>query len=77
MSVTPWDSLNPETSPFVGLFSLVGLVFAASLVNLVVMTSAASSCNSGVYSTSRMMYAMALRSDAPRVFVTFPGVQCP
>lgn len=68
MSVTPWDSLNPETSPFVGLFSLVGLVFAASLVNLVVMTSAASSCNSGVYSTSRMMYAMALRSDAPRVF---------
>lgn len=68
MSVTPWDSLDPESSPFVGLFSLVGLVFAASLVNLVVMTSAASSCNSGVYSTSRMMYAMALRSDAPKIF---------
>lgn len=68
MMVTPWNKLDPETSPFVYLFSLVGLAVAASLVNFVVLSSAASSCNSGVYSTSRMIYALSLRKDAPAVF---------
>lgn len=68
MMVTPWDKLDPESSPFVGLFSLVGLPIAASVVNLVVLTSAASSCNSGIYSTSRMIYGLALRGDAPKPF---------
>ena len=42
-------------SPFVGMFSLAGIGVAASLVNFVVLTSAASSANSGIFSTSRMV----------------------
>ena len=42
MSVTPWSSVVPEKSPFVELFVLVGLPAAASVINFVVLTSAAS-----------------------------------
>ena len=56
MSVTPWSSVVPSKSPFVELFVLVGLPAAASLINFVVLTSAASSANSGVFSTSRMLF---------------------
>lgn len=68
MMVTPWDMVDPEMSPFVKMFSLVGFVAAASLVNAIVLTSAASSCNSGVYSTSRMLFSLARNSAAPDVF---------
>ncbi len=67
MSVTPWSSVVPEKSPFVELFVLVGLPAAASVINFVVLTSAASSANSGVFSTSRMLFGLA-RSVAPKAF---------
>ncbi|OKL47156.1 hypothetical protein BSR29_05180 [Boudabousia liubingyangii] len=67
MCVTPWNAIDPETSPFVGMFALAGLGFAASVVNLVVLTSAASSANSGIYSTARMLYGLATAGQAPKV----------
>ena len=48
MMVTPWDQVSPERSPFVTMFSLTGLGAAATIVNLVVLSSAASSANSGI-----------------------------
>ncbi len=59
MSVTPWDQIVPEQSPFVSMFWLAGIPIAAGLVNFVVLTSAASSANSGIFSTSRMIYGLA------------------
>jgi len=68
ISVTPWQSISAERSPFVAMFSLAGLGIAASLINFVVLTSASSSANSGIYSTSRMVYGLAQQGDAPAVF---------
>lgn len=68
MSVTPWNSVVPDKSPFVELFVLVGLPAAASVINFVVLTSAASSANSGVFSTSRMLFGLAQEGDAPKSF---------
>lgn len=68
MSVTPWTFISPNKSPFVELFTLIGLPAAASLINFVVLTSAASSANSGIYSTSRMLFGLAKKSDAPSIF---------
>ena len=68
MAVTPWRDVVPSKSPFVELFVLAGLPAAASVINFVVLTSAASSANSGVFSTSRMLYGLALKGDAPRSF---------
>ena len=68
MAVTPWRDVVPGKSPFVELFVLAGLPAAASIINFVVLTSAASSANSGVFSTSRMLYGLAQEGDAPKAF---------
>ncbi|MFP3515067.1 D-serine/D-alanine/glycine transporter [Pseudomonas sp. SIMBA_077] len=68
LAVTPWRDVVPDKSPFVELFMLAGLPAAAAIINFVVLTSAASSANSGVFSTSRMLFGLALDGDAPGTF---------
>ncbi|MGH8439372.1 MAG: D-serine/D-alanine/glycine transporter [Pseudomonas sp.] len=68
MAVTPWRDVVANKSPFVELFVLAGLPAAAGIINFVVLTSAASSANSGVFSTSRMLYGLAVDGDAPGKF---------
>jgi len=68
MMVTPWRLVEPGKSPFVELFVLAGIPAAASLINFVVLTSATSSANSGVFSTSRMLYGLARENHAPGLF---------
>jgi D-serine/D-alanine/glycine transporter len=68
MSVTPWTEFSAGHSPFIGMFSLAGLGMAATVVNLVVLMSAMSSANSGIYSTSRCVFGLAQDGDAPKVF---------
>lgn len=65
MSVVPWDKLNPADSPYVKLFGLIGIPFAAGIINFVVLTAAASSCNSGIFANSRTMYGLAGRKQGP------------
>ncbi len=56
LCINPWNQLNADTSPFVKTFSLVGIPVAAGIINFVVLTSAASASNSGLFSTSRIMF---------------------
>lgn len=67
MSVTPWDQIDPKVSPFVNLFSQAGIAAAAIIMNLVVLSSVMSSMNSGVFSTSRMLFGLAKDHQAPNV----------
>ena len=66
MSVQPWDLIDPDKSPFVEMFGFIGIGIAFHVVNFVVLTSAASSANSGVFSTSRIMFGLAREDNAPR-----------
>lgn len=68
MTVTPWDQISPNKSPFVNMFTLLGIGAAASIINFVVMTSALSSANSGMYSTGRMLYGLSRHGVAPASF---------
>jgi D-serine/D-alanine/glycine transporter len=68
LAVVPWRRFSSGESPFVTMFSLAGLAAAASIVNFVVITSAASSANSGVFSTGRMLFGLADEGSAPSVF---------
>ncbi|MFJ4210883.1 amino acid permease [Paenarthrobacter sp. NPDC089675] len=65
MSVTPWNQIRPDVSPFVTTFLYAGLGLAAIIINLVVITSSASSANSGLYSNARMLFNMAHDGHAP------------
>lgn len=58
MSITPWNEISPDKSPFVEVFKLVGIIMAFHIINFVVITSASSSCNSGIFSNSRMLYGL-------------------
>lgn len=58
MSVTPWDKIDPNESPFFKFFGLIGIGFATSLINFVVIISAFFSCNSGIFSNSRMLFGL-------------------
>ncbi|GAA3468144.1 amino acid permease [Nonomuraea roseola] len=64
--VLPWTFYSAGTSPFVTVFDKLGVPWAADAMNLVVITAATSSCNSGLYSTGRILRAMALKGEAPR-----------
>lgn len=68
IAVTSWPHVSAETSPFVTLFDKAGLPAAAALINFVALTSAISSANSGVYSSTRMLYGLSLEKHAHRQF---------
>lgn len=77
MSIYPWTSISPDKSPFVQVFAAVGIAAAASIVNFVVLTSAASACNSGIFSTSRMVYSLAKENNAPESMKKLTSNQVP
>ncbi|MHA6194324.1 amino acid permease [Pseudomonas wadenswilerensis] len=68
ISVVSWAEVPANRSPFVELFLLAGFPAAAGMINFVVLTSAASSANSGVYSACRMLFGLAERHNAPAIF---------
>lgn len=77
MSIYPWTSISPEKSPFVQVFAAVGIAAAASIINFVVLTSAASACNSGIFSTSRMLFSLAKEDNAPASMKKLTSNQVP
>lgn len=62
----PWTAYQAGESPFVTFFNALGVPYADSVMNFIVLTAALSSLNSGVYSTSRVLRALALGGSAPR-----------
>jgi D-serine/D-alanine/glycine transporter len=77
MSIYPWNAINPAKSPFVQVFVAVGIAAAAGIVNFVVLTSAASACNSAIFSTSRMVYTLAKDKNAPVPFAKLTSRKIP
>jgi amino acid transporter, AAT family len=77
MALVPWTDLSPDTSPFVFVFDKMHIPAAASIINLVVITAATSSCNSGIFSTGRMLYSLAQRGQAPAPFARLSAQYVP
>jgi AAT family amino acid transporter/D-serine/D-alanine/glycine transporter len=66
LMLIPWDQVSLETSPFVLAWDSIGIGAAAGILNGVVITSALSSCNSGLFASGRMLYALSETGEAPR-----------
>ncbi|GAA1363122.1 amino acid permease [Streptomyces beijiangensis] len=62
----PYTSYSDGQSPFVTVLAKLGVPGAAGVMNLVVLTAALSSLNSGLYSTGRILRSMSLSGSAPR-----------
>lgn len=57
-------------SPFVVAFQQAGVKALPSIVNAIVITSAFSSANTYVFSSSRILYGLAVQNQAPTIFAT-------
>ena len=68
MSVYPWTDVKTSSSPFVQVFSAIGVAGAAGILNFVVLTAAVSATNSCIFSTSRSLYSLARNGHAPKKF---------
>jgi len=68
VTITPWNQTGDGTlsgSPFVRVFASIGIPYAASIMNLVVITAALSSANTNLYLSTRMLFSLARGHLAP------------
>ena len=81
VAIVPWTTIQPGSSitasPFVSVFRAVGIPAAAHVVNLVVITAAASSMNCNLYMASRMLFSLARGGYAPAALGRVSGRGAP
>ncbi len=68
LAMSPWDqtvSGGITGSPFVRAFAAVRIPYAATVMNLVVITAALSSANTNLYLSTRMLFSLARGRYAP------------
>lgn len=69
MCMVPWNRLGElKGSPFVNAFTTIGIPGAGLIMTCVLITAAVSGANSGLYSTSRMLFGLSIDGHAPSVF---------
>ncbi|MDR1087383.1 MAG: amino acid permease [Endomicrobium sp.] len=68
LSLYHWSNLSVSDSPFVMIFDHIGFKYAAWTLNFIILIAALSVYNSCLYSNSRILYALALQNNAPKIF---------
>ena len=68
MSLVPWTEITGEASPFVQIFSALGIPAAASILNVVVIVAAVSAINADTFGAGRMLFGLAEQGQAPQAF---------
>ncbi|MEV7417611.1 amino acid permease [Streptomyces sp. NPDC089919] len=66
VSLLPWDSLEPGQSPYVAVLDSIGIGAAGQIMNVVVFVALLSALNANLYGSSRMIFSLAERGEAPR-----------
>ncbi|MCZ2158963.1 amino acid permease [Bartonella sp. 220] len=77
MMISPWNTIGKDGSPFVTIFTTVGIPAAGHILNFVVIMAAISVYNSGIYSNGRMLYSLAIQKNAPRIFSKLNAAHIP
>jgi GABA permease len=66
VAVVPWNQVTSGESPFISALDVIGIPGAADVMNAIIVTAVLSCLNSGLYTGSRMLFALARRGDAPK-----------
>ena len=64
--IVPWTDVPVGDSPFISALDRIGIPGAADVMNAIIVTAVLSCLNSGLYTGSRMLFALARRGDAPK-----------
>ena len=62
----PWTEIVPGKSPFVTTLERIGIPGAGDMLTLVILVAVLSVLNAGLYTSSRLLYALASNGEAPR-----------
>jgi GABA permease len=77
LAITPWSEITPGTSPFAVALDRIGVPATALTMKLIVLTAVLSCLNSGLYVTSRVLFTLAARREAPQALVKLNKRQVP
>ena len=77
VAVVPWREIAPGSSPFGLALERTRIPAAATVMNFIVLTAVLSCLNSGLYVTSRVLFALAARNDAPQSLVALSRRRVP
>ena len=67
LMINPWRTITGDESPFVQIFSTLGVNWAAGLLNFVVITAALSAINADLFGAGRVLTGLAKQHFAPRI----------
>jgi GABA permease len=69
VAIVPWDNTQILQSPYVTVMDALDIPGASTIMDLIVLTAVLSCLNSGLYTSSRMLYALAHNDEAPQRFL--------
>jgi GABA permease len=69
VSVIPWNSVRSGESPFTLALNTMHVPWAGRIMSIIILTAVLSCLNSAFYVSSRVLFVLAERGDAPQSFV--------
>ncbi|MCX5382423.1 amino acid permease [Streptomyces sp. NBC_00083] len=73
VTLLPWTSMKPGQSPYVAVLDSIGIPSAGQIMNIVVFVALLSALNANLYGSSRMIFSLAERGEAPRGLLRTAG----
>ncbi|REK86105.1 amino acid permease [Streptomyces inhibens] len=73
VTLLPWSSMRPGQSPYVAVLDSLGVPGAGQIMNIVVFVALLSALNANLYGSSRMVFSLAERGEAPRALLKVSG----
>ncbi|WP_256103307.1 amino acid permease [Streptomyces sp. ODS05-4] len=73
VTLLPWTAIVPGQSPYVAVLDAIGVPGAGQIMNVVVFVALLSALNANLYGSSRMVFSLAERGEAPRGLLAVSG----
>ena len=77
VSVTPWNTVRSGESPFTLALNTMHVPWAPTIMSVIILTAVLSCLNSAFYVSSRVMFILADRGDAPQALVKLNARRVP
>ncbi|MFD5135064.1 amino acid permease [Streptomyces sp. NPDC058378] len=75
VTVLPWTAQRAGLSPYVKVLDSIGVPSAGQIMNIVVFVALLSALNANLYGSSRMIFSLAERGEAPRGLLKVSGTR--
>ncbi|MER5732746.1 amino acid permease [Streptomyces sp. NPDC002138] len=73
VTLLPWRSMKAGESPYVAVLDSIGIPGAGQIMNIVVFVALLSALNANLYGSSRMVFSLAERGEAPKSLLAVSG----